>query len=65
MLLIMSLAPLPIVDGGTILQWTLVARGWSEAAAEATARRAGWLIGITAVVLGLDRWSCMSGSSGE
>jgi hypothetical protein len=53
MMLIMSLAPLPIVDGGTILKWTLVARGWSEAAAEATARRAGWLVGITAGLLGL------------
>jgi hypothetical protein len=53
MMLVMSLAPLPIVDGGTILKWTLVARGWSEAAAEATARRVGWLVGITAGLLGL------------
>jgi len=53
MMLIMSLAPLPIVDGGTILKWTLVARGWSEAAAEAAARRVGWLVGITAGLLGL------------
>jgi len=53
MILIMSLAPLPIVDGGTLLKWTLVARGWSETAAEATMRRAGWLFGVAAVLLGL------------
>jgi hypothetical protein len=53
MMLIMSLAPLPIVDGGTLLKWTLVARGWSEVAAEATSRRVGWLVGIVAGVLGL------------
>ncbi len=53
MMLIMSLAPEPIVDGGNILKWTLVARGWSEVAAVAGVRRAGWLFGIMAVVLGL------------
>ncbi len=53
MMLIMSLAPLPIVDGGTILKWTLVARGWTEANAEARARQVGWLVGIVAGVIGL------------
>ncbi len=53
MMLIMSLAPEPMVDGGNILKWTLVARGWSEVAAIAAVRRAGWLFGIMAVVIGL------------
>ncbi len=53
LMLIMSLAPSPGVDGGTLLKWTLVARGWSEAAAEAAGRRVAWLVGIVAVVLGL------------
>jgi hypothetical protein len=53
MMLIMSLAPLPIVDGGSILKWTLVEKGWTESAAEVTASRIGWIIGIVSCLLGL------------
>jgi hypothetical protein len=53
MMLIMSLAPVPAVDGGTLLKWTLVAGGRSEAAAEAAALRAGRLTGAAAAALGL------------
>lgn len=34
LLLIMSLFPIPIVDGGTILKWTLVEKGKSEKESE-------------------------------
>ncbi|MEO8084164.1 MAG: hypothetical protein ABI780_10100, partial [Ardenticatenales bacterium] len=53
MMMIMSLAPVPVVDGGTLLKWTLVARSWPEARAEATAKRFGWLAGIASVLIGL------------
>ena len=52
-ILIMSLFPLPVVDGGTLLKWTLVARGRTEAEADALVRRAAWTIGILEGVLGL------------
>jgi Zn-dependent protease len=52
-MLIMSLAPLPIVDGGSILKWTLVERGWSQASAEATAAKIGWSVGIVSALIGL------------
>jgi hypothetical protein len=53
MMLIMSLAPLPIVDGGTLIKWTLVKKGWSESLAEKTALQTGWTVGIVATLLGL------------
>jgi Zn-dependent protease len=53
MMLLMSLAPVPGVDGGTLLKWTLVARAWPEEQAEAAARRLGWLSGVAVALLGL------------
>jgi hypothetical protein len=53
LLLIMSLTPLPPVDGGTILKWTLVERGKTEREADETVRRVDWVIGIGAAVIGV------------
>ena len=52
LLVIMSLFPLPMVDGGTLLKWTLVARGRTEAEADALVGRVAWAIGILGGVLG-------------
>lgn len=52
LLLPASLAPLPMVDGGTLLKWTLVARGRSEAEADALVRRVDRGMGILGVILG-------------
>jgi hypothetical protein len=52
-ILIASLAPLPIVDGGTLLKWTLVARGKAETEAEELIRRLNWGMGIAGGILGL------------
>ncbi|HEX5415088.1 MAG TPA: hypothetical protein VFZ25_05435 [Chloroflexota bacterium] len=51
LLLFMSLTPLPTVDGGTLLKWTLVARGRSEAEANALVDRVDRGMGILGVVL--------------
>jgi hypothetical protein len=48
-----SLLPLPMVDGGTILKWTLVEKGKTEAEADAILRRVNWVIGITGGVVGI------------
>ena len=53
MLLIMSLSPLPPVDGGTILKWTLVERGKTEREADEMVRRVDWVIGIGAAIIGV------------
>jgi hypothetical protein len=42
LLLIASLMPLPIVDGGTLMKWTLVAHGRSATEADETVRRVDW-----------------------
>lgn len=39
LVLIMCLMPLPVVDGGTLLKWTLVAHGRNEAEADELVRR--------------------------
>lgn len=51
--LMMSLSPLPPVDGGTILKWTLVARGRTESAADETVRRVDWVMGIGMAIIGV------------
>ena len=51
LLLLMSLTPLPTVDGGTLLKWTLVARGRSEAEADALVDRVDRRMGILGVIL--------------
>ncbi len=53
LLLLMSLSPVPVVDGGTLLKWTLVARGWSEADADATVRRVARGMGPLAGIIGV------------
>ena len=53
LLLIMSLSPLPPVDGGTILKWTLVERGKTEREADEIVRRFDWVIGIGAAIIGV------------
>jgi hypothetical protein len=56
-----SLAPIPIVDGGTILKWTLVARGRTPEEADTILRWVGTIVGALliaggAVVMALRIW---------
>jgi hypothetical protein len=53
--LLLSLAalPLPIVDGGTLVKWTLVARGRTETEADEIVRRVDWVMGIVGVLIGV------------
>jgi hypothetical protein len=53
LLLTMSLFPLPPVDGGIILKWTLVARGNTEREADEMVRRVDWVIGIGTAIIGV------------
>ena len=53
LLLIMSLTPLPPVDGGTLLKWTIVASGKTEKKADEIVRRVDWVIGIAAGIIGV------------
>jgi hypothetical protein len=53
LILIMSLVPLPVVDGGTLLKWTLVARGRTETQADAAVRRLDWGIASLTEIAGL------------
>ncbi len=53
LLLIASLLPLPIVDGGTLLKWTLVARGRTETEADEMVRRIGLVMGIVGGLIGV------------
>jgi hypothetical protein len=53
LLLIMSLSPLPLADGGTILKWTLVERGKTEREADEMVRRIDWVLGIGAAMTGV------------
>lgn len=59
LLLAGSLAPLPIVDGGSILKWTIVERGRAEEEAEAVVRQANLALGASVTVTGITlaaRW---------
>ena len=55
-----SLMPIGMVDGGTLLRWTLIDKGWTAGEADSQVRRAGFGVGIgvgvTAVVGLLVRW---------
>jgi hypothetical protein len=53
LLLMMSLAPFPAVDGGTILKWTLVASGRTEIEADKLVRRVDWFFVSTILVIGI------------
>ncbi len=46
------LLPLPIVDGGTVLKWTLVEKGRTEIEADQILRQVNWLIGGIAGIAG-------------
>ncbi len=48
-----SLAPLPIVDGGSLLKWTLVERGRTPAEADQIVKRAGITAGLAASSAGV------------
>lgn len=52
LILLGSLAPLPIVDGGVLLKWTLVDRGHSPQEADVVVRQAGLATGAAAVAAG-------------
>jgi hypothetical protein len=52
-ILIGSLLPLPMVDGGTILKWTIVASGKTELAADKIVQRVNLVIGILGVIIGV------------
>lgn len=52
-ILIASMLPLPMVDGGTILKWTLVARGKTEAQADDWVRRIDWILGFGIALAGI------------
>jgi len=53
LLLIMSLVPVPMVDGGTLLKWTLVARGKAVTEADEIVRRVDWVMGMVAGIVGV------------
>ena len=53
LLFIMSLAPVPMVDGGTLLKWTLVARGRTVPQADEIVRRVDWAMGIVGGIAGV------------
>jgi hypothetical protein len=48
-----SLMPLPIVDGGTLLKWTLVELGYREPEAEALVRKAALAVAAGAATAGI------------
>jgi hypothetical protein len=49
-ILIGSLMPFPFVDGGTILKWTLVERGYTPPQADGAVRRINLALGLIAGV---------------
>jgi Zn-dependent protease len=48
-----SLLPLPFIDGGVLLKWSLVERGQPAEEADQVVRQANLLIGILAAAIGL------------
>jgi len=53
MLLVMSLAPVPMVDGGSILKWTFVERGRTERAADELVRKVDRVLGVIIAITGI------------
>jgi hypothetical protein len=53
LLFVASLTPVPIVDGGTLMKWTLVAHGRTETAADATVRRVDWAMALAGTISGV------------
>lgn len=52
-ILLAALLPLPMVDGGTILKWTLVAKGRTEKEADEMVRLLDWVMGIVGGIIGV------------
>jgi len=52
-ILLAALLPLPMVDGGTLVKWTLVARGRTETEADEMVRRVDWMMGIVGGLIGV------------
>jgi hypothetical protein len=53
LILIAALLPLPMVDGGTLVKWTLVARGRAVTEADEMIRRVDWTMGIVGGLIGV------------
>ena len=53
LILVGSLAPIPIVDGGVILKWTLVEIGQTEEKADQIVKKAGLITGAAAIGAGV------------
>jgi hypothetical protein len=53
LLLIMSMFPLPMVDGGTILKWSLVSAGRTPAQVDHILRGVDWVLGALLVLTGI------------
>ncbi len=52
-ILLAALLPLPMVDGGTLVKWTLVARGKTEKEADEMVRLLDWVLGIVGGIIGV------------
>jgi hypothetical protein len=52
-ILVGSLLPLPVVDGGSIIKWTMVIHGFSENKADKILQRFNLFLGIAAVGIGV------------
>jgi Zn-dependent protease len=52
-ILIGSLLPFPMVDGGSILKWTLVKRGRTPLQADGIVRRINWIMAVLAGISGI------------
>jgi hypothetical protein len=48
-----SMAPVPMVDGGTLLKWTLVTHGKTTTEADRVIRKADWALGTAAAAMGV------------
>ena len=53
LLFVASLMPLPIVDGGTLMKWTLVAHGRTQTEADETVRRVNWVMALAGGISGV------------
>jgi hypothetical protein len=53
LLFVLSLVPLPMVDGGSLLKWTLVGQGRTPGDADAIIRRVDLALGFLGLLLGL------------
>jgi hypothetical protein len=53
LMLILFMSPVSIVDGGSLLKWTLVARGKAATEADRIVRRVNWVLGIAMGIIGV------------